>query len=315
MGNIQPGSGPIPHHPSDWYSVYSCEYKSLCICIKCSLKDLNDGKRTLGEPLYTMTRATEEVRKVRLRALHLHQQYRWYRHETGERLTVLLNRPLFKDLSPQIFNLLKTASQKEYERYQLKNVKRMNRGNLSIISGLRWNTRDTSATWTTPMRRSPSPTRAWRWCGPGWAQRGRKSQLCDGGQRDTPWHDMGDQWWCPELEHDRGHVSRVYFLMLHAVTKHYTKSDTVMWIIWRDVVGCCCFHFIARVIRHCETEVHRPGARWLPDTVLTDKYNDGRAQRSRKSDKSWHIQKLSYSQILQLLLITLDSRYVYILRD
>ena len=41
-----------------------------------SVKDLNDGKRTLGEPLYTMTRATEEVRKVRLRALHLHQQYR-----------------------------------------------------------------------------------------------------------------------------------------------------------------------------------------------------------------------------------------------
>ena len=194
-----------------------------------------------------------------------------------------------------------------------KNVIWMSRGDFSIISGLRWNTRDTSATWTTPTRRSPSPTRAWRWCGPGWAQRGRKSQLCDGGQRDTPWHDMGDQWWCPELEHDRGHVSRVYFLMLHAVTKHYTKSDTVMWIIWRDVVGCCCFHFIARVIRHCETEVHRPGARWLPDTVLTDKYNDGRAQRSRKSDKSWHIQKLSYSQILQLLLITLDSRYVYIL--
>ena len=43
------------------------------------MKDLNDGKRTLGEPLYIMTRATEEVRKVRLRALHLHQQYRWSR--------------------------------------------------------------------------------------------------------------------------------------------------------------------------------------------------------------------------------------------
>ena len=41
-----------------------------------SSKDLNDGKRTMGEPLYIMTRAAEEVRKVRHSALHLHQQYR-----------------------------------------------------------------------------------------------------------------------------------------------------------------------------------------------------------------------------------------------
>ena len=159
----------------------------------------------------------------------------------------------------------------------------MGRGDFSIISGLRWNTRDTSATWTTPTRRSPSPTRAWRWCGPGWAQRGRKSQLCDGGQRDTAWHDTGDQWWCPELEHDRGHVSRVYFLMLHAVTKHYT--DTVMWIIWRDAVGCC-FHFIARVIRHCETEVRRPGA------PVTARYRFNRQIQWRQSaevTKIWQV--------------------------
>ena len=158
-----------------------------------SVKDLNDGKRTLGEPLYTMTRATEEVRKVRLRALHLHQQYRWYRYERWEaQISNFSLRPLFKELSPQIFNLLKTASQKEYERYQLEKIVNgeMDRANLSVISGLRWNIRDTSATWITLMRRSPSLTRAWRWWEPGWAQRGRKSQLCDRARRDRgQWHD------------------------------------------------------------------------------------------------------------------------------
>ena len=63
-----------------------------------------------------MTRAAEEVRKVRLRALHLHQQYRSGRYEAWAGL-INVFRPLFKELSPQIYNLLKPASQKEYERW------------------------------------------------------------------------------------------------------------------------------------------------------------------------------------------------------
>ena len=87
-----------------------------------TLQDLNDGKRSIGEPLYVMSRDGNEVRKVRLRALHLHQQYRLHFKCTYCTVMNILNsinmffRPLFSELSPQLWNLLKPASRKEYEK-------------------------------------------------------------------------------------------------------------------------------------------------------------------------------------------------------
>ena len=89
------------------------------------------------------------------------------------------------------------------------------------------------------------------------------------------WHDSGDQWWCLEHEHDIGHMSLVHFLVWHVSTWH---SDV------KYLTGCCCcFHFTARVIRHCETRFADPGA------PVTARYRFNRQIQWRQSSKGHNI--------------------------
>ena len=86
----------------------------------------------------------------------------------------------------------------------------------------------------------------------------------------TPWHDSGDQWRCPEHEHDIGHMSLVHFLVWHSDVKY--------------LIGCCCcFHFTARVIRHCETRFADPGV------SVTARYRFNRQIQWRQSSKGHNI--------------------------
>ena len=66
---------------------------------------------------------------------------------------------------------------------------------------------------------------------------------------------------------------------------------------------CCCFNLIARVIIHRETELRRPGSP-VPDTVLTDKYNDGKAA---KVMKFWQNQRSNLDTSRSLVPAWLDS--------
>jgi len=84
------------------FSLGTVPYPTISTIDLQFIHDLNDGKRSIGEPLYTLSRDREnsdDVRRVRLKALQLHHQYR----------------PLFSELSPQLWNLLKEPSKLEYE--------------------------------------------------------------------------------------------------------------------------------------------------------------------------------------------------------